>query len=55
MEVVKLDIVEAAGSLQMCAGQLAGAEAAIHALCELFERPSMEGVLLIDAKNAFIV
>ena len=53
IEVIKPDIVEAAGSFQMCAGQLAGDEVAIHALHELIERPSMEDVILIDAKNAF--
>ena len=33
MMVIKADIWEAAGALQLCAGQEAGSEAAIHAVC----------------------
>ena len=33
MTVVKADIREVAGVLQLCAGQEAGSEAAIHAIC----------------------
>ena len=32
LSVVKLNILEAAGSLQLCAGQDAGNEAAVHAM-----------------------
>ena len=53
MVVIRPDVVKAAGSLQLCAGQEAGAEAAVHALRTLFERSSSEAMLLIDAKNAF--
>ena len=31
------DILQAAGTLQLCVGQLSGAEAAIHAVWETFE------------------
>ena len=44
---------EAAGSLQLCARQECGVEAAIHAMREVFENAEGEGVLLADATNAF--
>jgi hypothetical protein len=47
------EIKEAAGPLQTCAGQGAGAEAAIHSMRTIFEDDEMEAVLLIDAENAF--
>ena len=53
MVVVKEDVRRAAGNLQVCAGQQAGAEAAIHAMREIFGQESCEAVLLVDAKNAF--
>ena len=42
------DIQEAAGSVQLCAGQISGSEASVHAVCSLFE-----AVLLVYASNAF--
>ena len=53
MEVVGRDVQSAAGSLQLSAGQVAGRETAVHAMRELFEDEDSEGVLLVDAKNAF--
>ena len=47
------EIKQAAGPLQTCAGQGAGAEAAIHAMRQTFESEATEAVLLIDASNAF--
>ncbi len=47
------DIQDAAGSLQLCAGQIAGAEAAVHATRESFLNENTEAVLLVDASNAF--
>ena len=32
LSIVKLDVLEAAGSLQLCTGQDAGNEAAVHAM-----------------------
>ena len=46
-------IKEAAGNLQTCAGFEAGAEAAIHAMKELYEEENSEAVIMIDASNAF--
>ena len=53
MMVVKGDVNEAAGSLQLCAGQESGSEAAIHAIHDIFEDSETEAVLLVDAANAF--
>ena len=44
---------ESAGPLQTCAGHGAGAEAAIHAIRQIFESDETDAVLLIDATNAF--
>ena len=51
--VFKSDIQKAAGPLQVSMGVQGGAEAAIHAMKEVFERDENEAVILIDAKNAF--
>ena len=53
MSMTRLDILEASGSLQLCAGQIAGVEASIHAVRSCFNEESTEGVLLVDATNAF--
>ena len=45
--------MEAAGPLQLCAGQIVGIEAAIHAVRPTFECEGTQGVLLVDASNAF--
>ena len=44
------DIQEAAGSIQLCAGQLSGCEAAIHSVRESFLKDDTEAV---DADKAF--
>ena len=51
--IVKMDILETAGSLQLCTGQDAGCEAVIHAMCSVFGEESTEAVLLVDASSAF--
>ena len=53
LRVTKEDIMKAAGNLQVCAGQQAGSEAAVHAIREVFEDKDCEAVLLVDASNAF--
>ncbi|XP_037792733.1 uncharacterized protein LOC119588098 [Penaeus monodon] len=53
MEVVGDDIKRAVGNLQVCVGQPAGCEAAIHAMRKIFEEPECEAVLMVDAANAF--
>ena len=53
LRVIGRDIEEAAGPLQVCAGQDGGCEAAVHAMTEIFKNPESEAVLLVDATNAF--
>ena len=47
------DIAVAAGPLQVCAGQVAGCKAAIHAMRDLYCDDRSEAALLVDASNAF--
>ena len=49
----KEEIKEAASPLQVCAGHSAWSEAAIHAINQVFNEEGADGVLLIDATNAF--
>jgi len=51
--ITKWDLQEITGSAQLCAGQVAGIEAAIHAMRETFSDSDNEAVLLVDASNAF--
>lgn len=53
MAVAGHDVQQAAGPLQLCAGQPAGCEAAVHVMRQLFTDPDCEAVLLVDASNAF--
>lgn len=53
VSVLKKDIVTSVGFLQVCAGQEAGSEAAIHAMNTIFEEENTEAALLVDADNAF--
>ena len=49
----KEEIKEAAGPLQVYAGHSAGSEAAIHAMSQVFVEEGKDGILVIDANNAF--
>ncbi len=51
--VIKGDIQDAAGTMQLCAGQIAGIEAAVHAVRSAFEKDKTEVVLLVDVTNTF--
>ena len=53
MKVTKEDVLDASGSLQVCAGLRSGSEAAVHAMYSIFEEEETDAVLLIDASNAF--
>ena len=53
LQVTRTDLQDAAGSLQLCAGQIAGIEAAVHSMKEAFSSEGTEAVLLVDASNAF--
>ena len=45
--------IQKAGSLQLCAGQISGVEAAVHAVQDSFNSQSCQAALLINATNAF--
>ena len=53
LNIIRPEIMEAAGSLQLRAGQDAGIEAGIHAMRHIFDDTKTEGMLLADATNAF--
>ena len=53
MTTAREDTMKAVGNLQLCAGQQAGSEAAVHAAKEIFADKECEAVLLIDASNVF--
>ena len=53
LTVTRGDIQDTAGSVQLCAGQIAGVEAAVHAVQDCFQQEGTEAVLLVDASNAF--
>ena len=53
LRVVGPDIEEACGFIQKCSGLPSGIEAAVHAMQAMYDEESTEGILLIDAANAF--
>ena len=53
MKVTKRDLQESIGSIQLCGGQDAGCEAAVHAMGHLFTDSETEAMILVDATNAF--
>ena len=53
LAVTRSDLREAAGAEQLCAGQIAGIEAAIHSVRCAFSDDESDAVLLVDATNAF--
>ena len=53
MEVKGQKVQESVGSLQLCAGQPVGVESAIHTMRNFLDDDSSDGILLIDADNAF--
>ena len=50
--VTKAEIQEIACPKQLCVGQIAGIEAAVHAVKSLYSSTESEAVLLVDASNA---
>ena len=52
-KVLKQDILESSGSLQVCAGHISGSETAMYAMNSLFQNEDTDAVLLVDASNAF--
>ena len=53
LSVIRTDVQASAGSFQLCAGQVTGAEAAIHSVCTLFAHNDCDAILLVDVSNAF--
>ena len=53
ISITRLDILEAVGSCQLCAGHIAGVKVAIHAIRSSFGGDSGLGVLLVGTSNAF--
>ena len=53
LSVVRGDITQVCGAMELCAGQCAGAEAAVHAISECFQQEDVEAALFVDASNAF--
>jgi len=51
--VLKPELVESTAPLQTCAGLKGGIEASIHAIRRKYEDEETEGILLVDASNAF--
>ena len=53
MYSLREDIIKSCSNIQMCSGQRAGSEAAIHSMREVFESEEAEAAILVDAANAF--
>ena len=50
---LKPELIESTGPIQVCAGIKGGVEAAIHSLRKIYDEPQTQGILLVDANNAF--
>ena len=53
VSLLKPELVASTAPLQTCAGINGGIEASIHAMRSIYEDPATEGILLVDASNAF--
>ena len=53
LAIVGPDIQDASGCQQLCGGQIAGIEAAVHATRAAFESEESQAALLVDATNFF--
>ena len=51
LNIIGDEIQEVAGTSQVCAGQQAGCEAAVHAMTNIFEDPHIQAVILVNAFN----
>ena len=51
--VLKPNVLQSVGDLQLCGGQKSGCEAAVHAMRILSQESDCDGILLVDADNAF--
>ena len=53
LSILRDDIQKVAGPYQLCAGQVAGVEAAVHRVRSAFLQEDTDAILLADASNAF--
>ena len=53
MKVIEQDVLAATAPTQICVGIPSACEAAVHAMDRLLNRSSVQGILLVDASNAF--
>ena len=53
VQCTKMDILRVIGDQQLCVSHMAGCEAAIHTLTDIFETEECEAMLFVDASNAF--
>ena len=53
LAVIGEEIVDLAGTIQLCAGQEAGCEIGVHSMRAIFRDPNTEAILFVDASNAF--
>ena len=44
LNITRQDVQKAAEPIQLCAGQIAGIEAAVHAVCSFFQSEEMEAL-----------
>ncbi len=51
--VLKPELMESTGPIQVCAGIPGGIKAAIHAVRKIYNDPETECILLVDAENAY--
>lgn len=53
--ILRYDVLESTGCQQLCAGQEGGCEATAHTIQQLYQSDDIEGLLFVDASNAFNV
>ena len=53
VSLLRSDLQNGAGDLQLCAGQEIGSEVGIYAMCEIYEDDDTYGIIQVDANNAF--
>lgn len=53
LSVTRQHIQNTVGTYQLCAGIESGCEAAVHAINELYNNENSQGILIVDANNAF--
>ena len=53
MSLLKSDVQKSAAYTQLCAGHEGGCEVGVYAMMDIFGDGATEGVLKVDAENAF--